>query len=135
MADLKFSGGPQFEAALRELGGKIAGRLATNAVRAGARVIATAARRIVPERTGVLKSSIRVFDDRELNLLRGAERTAYAGTRLFYGPWVELGTTHSMAKSFLRRALDENAQVATDKLAANLANGIERETAKYRGKT
>jgi HK97 gp10 family phage protein len=131
---LKFSGGPELERALRELGSEVAGRLGTNAVRAGARVIAAAARSKAPVRTGTLKKSIRVFDDMEAKRAGGAIRTAYAGTRVFYGRLVEFGTQFIPAQSFLRAALDESAQQAVDKMADNLAAGIERETAKYKGK-
>jgi hypothetical protein len=44
-ARLTLSGGKELEAALRELGTSIAGRLGNNAVRAGARVIAADAAR------------------------------------------------------------------------------------------
>lgn len=134
MANLKISGGPELEAALRELGNKIAGRLGINAVRAGARVIAATARAKVPVRTGRLKKSLRIFDDRELSRLRGSERAAYAGTREPYGHLVEFGTAHSAAKPFLRPALDEAGQAAIDRMTDNLASGIERETAKYKGR-
>jgi HK97 gp10 family phage protein len=129
---LKMTGGPELEVALKELGGKTAGRLGTNAVRAGARVIVNAAKAKVPVRTGALKKSLRTFD--ELSQRGGTERTAYAGTRLFYGYLVEFGTSRAPARSFLRAAGDDAAQDAIDKMKENLAAGIERETAKYRGK-
>jgi HK97 gp10 family phage protein len=134
MANTKitFSGGPQLEAALRDLGSKAAGRLGTNAVRSGARVIANAAKATAPVRTGELKKSIRMFDERSQT--GGTERTAYAGTRLFYAYWVEFGTAHSPAQSFLRTAADTAWQDAVDKMKENLAQGIERETAKYKGR-
>lgn len=132
MAELKFSGGPALEAALRDLGSEIAGRLGSNAVRAGARVIAASARSKAPVLTGALKNSIRVFEDQDVRRAGGAERTAYAGTRVFYAKFVEFGTVHVPARSFLRAASDESAQQAVDKLADNLGAGIERETAKYR---
>lgn len=131
---LKFSGGPELERALKDLGSEVAGRLGTNAVRAGARVIAASARTKAPVATGNLKKSIRVFDDVEVKRAGGSERTAYAGTRIFYARFVEFGTRFVPARSFLRSALDESAQESVDKLADNLANGIERETAKYRGR-
>lgn len=127
---LTLTGGPELDAALHELGGKIAGRLGTNAVRAGARVIANVAKARAPRGTGALKKSIRMFDERDDRF--GTTRTAYAGTRLFYGYWVEFGTAHSPARSFLRSASDEAAQDALNKLVDNLGSGIERETAKYR---
>ena len=133
-AEIKFTGGPELERALLDLGHAIAGRLGVNAVRAGARVIAASARRKVPVRTGALKASIRIFDDRELNREQGNQRAAGAGSRLFYAPLVEFGTAHMAAQPFLRPAMDESAREAVDKMRDNLANGIERETAKYRGR-
>ena len=134
MADAKltFSGGPQLEAALRDLGSKIAGRLGENAVRAGIWVIATRARGNARwrDRTGTLRASIRVL--REIDR-RGGERTAYAGSRDFRAKFFEFGTVHMAARPFLRPALDQGGQEAVDKMAANLANGIEREVGKRGG--
>lgn len=132
MAELKLTGGPELERALRELGGKIASRLGSNAVRAGARVVAAEARARVPKRSGDLKRSIRIFTDPKDR--RGSARTAYAGTRLFYGWFVEFGTAHSSARPFLRPALDEAGQAAVNKMVENLGRGIERETLKYKGR-
>lgn len=129
--DLKMFGGPELERALKELGGQIAGRLGENAVRAGARVIATEARARAPVNTGKLKRSIRAFQDTER---RGGERTAYAGSRLFYARFIEFGTRFIAARSFLRDALDTAGQKAVDKMVENLRGGIERETAKHRAK-
>ena len=129
------TGGPALSAALRDLGSKVAGRLGTNAVRAGARVIAASARQKAPVgATGELRKSIRVLDDRELNRAQTSERAAGVGSRLFYARFVEFGTIHVRPRSFLRSAVDESAQDALDKLMENLGSGIERETAKYGGR-
>jgi HK97 gp10 family phage protein len=131
MAKIELRGGPELNRALEELGNTIARRLGKNAVRAGARVIANGAKARAPVgKTGKLKKSIRVFDGPD----RGTERSAYAGSRLFYAYWVEHGTAHSPARSFLRASADEGAQDAVDRMTENLAYGIERETQKYRGK-
>jgi HK97 gp10 family phage protein len=114
--EIKMTGGPELERALRELGGNIAGRLGGNAVRAGARVIANEAKQRVPVRTG------------------GTVRQAWVGTRLFYSWFVEFGTSKQPPQPFLRPARDEGAQKAVDKIVENLSAGIERETQKYRGK-
>jgi HK97 gp10 family phage protein len=132
-SDLKFSGGPELERALRELGNEVAGRLGLNAVRAGARVIAADAKRHAPRRTGEYAKSIRTFDDRQLNRLKGRERTAYAGTRDFRGVFLEFGTVKMAARPHFRPAID-SPQQAIDKMKENLGRGIERETAKYRGR-
>lgn len=131
-ARLTFSGGPALEAALRELGGKIAGRLGSNATRAGARVIVNQAKARVPVDTGALKRSIRTFTDPAGR--GGSTRTAYAGSRARHAHLVEFGTRFMPARSFLRSALDEAGQAAVDKMAENLGKGIIRETAKYKGR-
>lgn len=130
MAKLTFSGGAELDRALRDLGEKVAGRLGENAVRAGARVIAARAKDHVPVKTGELKRSIRAFQETER---RAGARTAYAGSRLFYARFVEFGTVHVAANSFLRKAADDNAQAVVDKVIENLGAGIERETLKRGG--
>lgn len=127
---VNFTGGRELERALRGLGNEVAGRLGLNATRAGARVIANSAKRRVPVVTGALRDSIRTFDDVKENRAGGRERTVFIGSRLFYGYWVEFGTAHSPARSFLRAARDNQANEAVDRLAQNLGNGIEREAAK-----
>jgi HK97 gp10 family phage protein len=131
MADAKltFSGGPELEAALRDLGEKVAGRLGENAVRAGIRTIATRARqngRWV-DRTGTLRASIKVL--RQIDRGVGT-RTAYAGSSDFRSRFFEFGTRFMAARPFLRPAIDQGAQEAIDKLATNLSAGIERELAR-----
>lgn len=136
--DLKLLGADSLEAALRELGGKVSGRLGANAVRAGARVIVNRAKRNIKAQglveSGDLLRSVRVFTDVSERRLGGSERSAYAGTRVFYGRFAEFGTAHQAAQPWLRPALDEGAQDAVNKLVDNLGKGIERETAKYKGR-
>lgn len=130
-ADLRLSGAKELEAALRELGNEVAGRLGENAVRAGAREVAKAARTTSKfvDRSGTLRKSIRAFSERQR--LKG-ERTAYAGTRVFYGRLLEFGTQFIPARSWLRKALDESGQQAVDKMVDNLRSGINRVAAKHR---
>jgi Bacteriophage HK97-gp10, putative tail-component len=77
-ARFTFSGGKELEAALREIGSAAAGRLGVNATKAGARVIAAAARARVPVDEGVLKKSITVVGDDDLRRSGGSTRAAYA---------------------------------------------------------
>jgi Bacteriophage HK97-gp10, putative tail-component len=60
---LKATGGAELEAALRELGGAVAGRLGNNATKAAARLVAAEVRRKVSVRTGTLRQSIKVVGD------------------------------------------------------------------------
>jgi HK97 gp10 family phage protein len=130
---LTFTGGKEIEARLRELGGAVAGRLGVNATKAGARVIAAAARQRVPVVTGRLKKGITVVGDDDLRRQGGSTRAAYATVKgVRYAHLVELGTAHSAAKPFLRPALDESGQEAVDRMGANLWGGIERELSKVR---
>ena len=132
-ATLTFSGGPQLQAALRELSAKVANQLGENAVRAGARVIANRARRTSAffDDTGETRRSIRVLS--QIDRASGS-RTAYAGSRYFVARLLEFGTVKMPARPFLRPAVDAGGQEAVDALAANLSAGIERETAKYKAR-
>jgi hypothetical protein len=62
-AKLELRGGPQLHAALEELGNSIARRLAKNATRAGARVIANAAKQRVPVLTGCASAQHKARSD------------------------------------------------------------------------
>jgi HK97 gp10 family phage protein len=129
-AELTFKGRAELEAALRDLGGKIATRLSENAVRAGIRVIAGRARSSArwTDRTGKLRASIRVLKDMDRP---AGSRTAYAGSRDFRAIFFEFGTVKMAARPFMRPAIDEGGPAAVDKMVQNLAGGIERETAKH----
>lgn len=133
-AQIKFTGGAELARALKGLGSEVAGRLGSNAVRVGARTMAKAAKDKAPVRTGALRDSIRDFSDPDVNRRGGRERTAWVGSRLFYAYWVEYGTAHTPARSFLRSAFDTNNQETFDKMVQNLGQGIEREAAKYKGR-
>lgn len=128
---MKITGADKLERALRELGTEVAGRLGTNAVRAGARVIARDAKRRAPVgETGDLKKSVKVPKqvDRTAN-----SRVAYAGSKLFYSRFVEFGTSRAPAKPFLRPAMDEQAQAAVQKMLDNLGAGINKVIVKNGG--
>jgi HK97 gp10 family phage protein len=131
-AKLTLTGGPQLEKALKDLGSAVAGRLGENAVRAGARQLATIARRNASwvDRTGTTRKSIKAFSDPNSRRSGGSQRIAYAGSRYFVARFFELGTSKMPAKPFLRPALDVGGQQAVDKLIENLGRGIDREVAK-----
>jgi HK97 gp10 family phage protein len=127
----RMSGGKELNAALKDLGNKVAGRLGSNAVRAGARVIANEAKARAPVLTGALRKSIRVFTAPRRE--SGTVRTAFVGSDVYYSRFVEFGSAHQPAQSFLRAAADVAAQAAVDKIAENLSSGIEREVQRYQG--
>ena len=127
--DIKIRGVQELSAALKDLDQKIKARLAGAATRAGARVIATEAKRRVHVVTGRLQRSIVV---RSARRRRGStEQRALVIARAPYAHIVELGSVRMAARPFLRPATDLKAQEAIDKMTQNLGDGITRELAKY----
>lgn len=64
------------------------------------------ARRNAPKRTGDLRRSIRVVNDRELDALGHRRRVYYVTVGMFYGRFVEFGTFDHSPRPFLRPAAD-----------------------------
>lgn len=127
--NIELLGADEMERVLTELG-SVATRIGDNAVRAGMKVIATEAKRLVPRDTGALGDSITVVIDRgsedgERVALLGFERPHSARAHL-----TEYGTSRSRAQPFVRPALDSKANEALEKMGASLARGINREAKK-----
>jgi HK97 gp10 family phage protein len=122
----KITGAKELEAALKDIGPKVATRLGDKAVRAGSRIIVKEAKRLCPKRTGALRRSIGAVRGRtnkqdERSMLVGFKKP---GRR--YAHLVEFGTVHSAAKPFLRPALDARAADALREMQEVLADGILR---------
>ena len=140
--EFKIRGLKEFERMLLELGPVPAGRVGTNAVRAGARVIARNLRTNIQAKglvdEGGMLASVRVTDDRQLSREKGSVRAAYAGATSPLLHLHEFGTGpryHKTgkfvgilpARPTLRPALDEGAQEALDAMVLNMGKSIERE--------
>jgi HK97 gp10 family phage protein len=86
---------------LGKLSAAVAGRLARNAALAGATVAARHAKLLAPVgESGDVRRSIRAM--RDPNWRQSGERTALAGSKLFYAKFQELGTARQPARPFLR---------------------------------
>lgn len=155
----RIEGAKELDDLLKQLPGRTAGRIGSNALRAGARVIRDEAKRVVPVDTGDLRDSIKVITGRAD---RRTQRIVHVGS---FGPdsrlahLVEFGTAvhritakagkvlayisgfqrvfarsvlHPGAKPqpFLRPAGDAKAREALDTMGDVLGVGIEREAAK-----
>ena len=131
-ATMKLTGGPELQAALRELGGAVASRLGDNAVRAGARVLANEVKARTPVKTGRLKKSIKVSTDPRRK--RQGEAVASVVSDVFYARLVELGSAYASANPFMRPAVDTAGQAVLERINTNLWTGIQREAAKLRKK-
>lgn len=129
-------GAEELERNLRELadiaGERRAASVGRSAARAGMKVIAEEAQRLVPVQSGELRDSIVVVSD-----TRGASRTGWVRAKLgfikpgrYYAGLIEYGTRHSSAHPFVRPAMDQKAEEALratgDKLAAGLRRAAEK---------
>jgi HK97 gp10 family phage protein len=109
---------------LKELGPRLARKHGQKAVREGLKPVLAEARRLVPVDTGALKRSLRVRNKRSRRRdAVGAEVSATAP----HAHLVEFGTVKMAPQPFLRVALDANRQEVLDRMAEQLARGIEQE--------
>ncbi len=86
------------------------------ALRDGAEVVAAEARRLAPVRSGSLRDSIEVTDDRDARLygrIGGGDVSVYVGPvgstedgDVFYAKFVEFGTVNHRPQPFLRPAIE-----------------------------
>jgi HK97 gp10 family phage protein len=124
---IKVEGLEDLKKHLDGLANAAATRVGKNTMRSGARVIVRHAKARAPVgKTGRLKNSIKVVEQTREQRLAGIV-TAYAGTRLFYGRLLELGTSRMAPKAFLRPAADENGPAIRAKMEEILQRGLERE--------
>ena len=124
------SGSRDLQRALAELNDKMATAFVVDAARAGAEVVAAAAKVLAPVgETGRLQKSIKVMDEIDIGH-RGA--TAYAGTEIWYAHFPEFGTIHMPAQSYLRKGADESGDRVNDAQAKSVSANIENLTRKYR---
>lgn len=130
-ASLKFEGTAEFANLLKQLGAATAGKIGTQAVKAGAEVIADEARRLVHVRSGALRDSIAVKIEKKN---RGADEVAaivgFKSPQSSLAHLEEFGTMHQAAHPFLRPAVDAAAGEAIQEMSRVLGKGIEREARK-----
>lgn len=128
VAGTKFElrGAKELEAALRDLGPKVAIRLGDQALRAAAKPVVVEAKRLVRVKSGKLRRSITAVKGRAT---KDSERVVFIG---FKKPvsrrahLTEFGTSHSAAYPFIRPALDGKAAEAFRTMQETLAAGIAR---------
>lgn len=122
---------------LKTLESKVEKKLTRQALRAGAKIIAKEAKLRAPVDTGELKSKIKVWalkrSRKRIGVLVGTSAKEYTGDQ-FYAAFVEYGTKDMPAKPFLGPAAEAKGPEAAAVVGKTLADGIEREIAKLRGK-
>lgn len=127
MADgmnIRIEGLDVLERRLKELDRRTTGNVLRKALREGANVLKKEAKARVPVRTGKLKKSITV------NVTLKARGDCYAKLGFkkgaAYGVPVELGTSHSAAKPFLRPAIDVKGNDAVRYFGVRLKQEIDQ---------
>jgi len=122
---------------LKTLESKVEKKLTRQALRAGARVIAKEAKLRAPVDTGTLRSKIKVWalkrSRTRIGVLVGTSAKDYTGNQ-FYGAFAEYGTKDIPAKPYLGPAADAKGSEAAKVVEKTLAEGIEREINKLKGK-
>ena len=124
--------------AMQALSADMAGKVARQATAAGAGVVRKAARDAAPVDTGNLKAAVvmKRLPKRETNLteeyvvtvrkgkksdaVKGRAGRGRQGKDAYYARFVEFGTVKLPARPFMRPALENNTQKATDAVASRL---------------
>jgi len=136
----------QLGEAMRGLSEDVRTKVARQAVAAGASVVRKAARDKAPVDSGNLKASMIMKRIRETNLTeeyivtprKGKTRDGKAAKRgqgklgkdAYYARFVEFGTVKVPARPFIRPAMEDNVQRATQAIADRLAARIKKVSGK-----
>lgn len=142
MGSVIISGDKRLQSLLGGLEEKVQKKLVRHALRESAKIVRDAAKVLVPVDTGELRDSLKVqamprkknkigiqvvASDETLNKgLKQAKKSgaAFSGT-VFYGAFVELGTSKMQARPFLRPALDQNRQRCLNVFADDIRDSVE----------
>lgn len=127
---------------MRGLSADMAGKIARQATAAGAGVVRKAARAKAPKDTGNLQAAIvmkRVKDTplteeyvvavrkgKTRDAKAGKDGTGKQGKDAFYAHFPEFGTVKMPAQPYMRPALEDNVQAATDAMAKRLKQRLDK---------
>jgi HK97 gp10 family phage protein/SPP1 family predicted phage head-tail adaptor len=120
-----WTGIKSLDKAFSQLEMKAAGKATRQALRKGAKVIATDAKRRAPVDTGKLRDSIKVRAQRRSRIAIGVNAVTrdadFQGKRLFYALFVEYGTRRGQRpQPFMRPAFDANKDSVRQQILTDL---------------
>lgn len=143
MADsVKVQGLRELGLAMQGLSADMAGKIARQAVAAGAGVVRKDARAKAPRDSGNLQAAVvmkrlpkretplteeyyvTVRQGRTRDAIKGKRGTGKQGKDAFYARFVEFGTVKMPARPFMRPALENNTEAATEAMAKRLRDRI-----------
>lgn len=136
VASLTITGTKQLERKLKQLEPKVAKKVIRQSLRAGAKIIHTAAKAEAPKRTGVLRKSLKVRAARRnrrgtyaVMVTSGEAGNMFTG-KAFYGAFIHWGTKFITSNPFIKRVYAQKEQEARSVVLKSMAEGIEREARK-----
>ncbi|WP_442765105.1 HK97-gp10 family putative phage morphogenesis protein [Sulfurospirillum cavolei] len=117
---------------LNNLPEKLEKKVIRAAVRKGAILVRDKAREKAPVKTGTLKKSIKIRSNKVANGIIsfkiGPTNDKKKGTDVFYGRFIEFGTSKMAAKPFMRPALDESETEVLNVVIDNVKSKLEEGT-------
>lgn len=117
---------------LNNLPEKLEKKVIRAAVRKGAILVRDKAREKAPVKTGTLKKSIKIRSNKVANGIIsfkiGPTNDKKKGTDVFYGRFIEFGTSKMAAKPFMRPALDESETEVLNVVIDNIKSKLEEGT-------
>lgn len=137
---MKFEGGKEFEAALRDLPGTTAKASARRMLKRGGEIIARAAAAMAPKRHGDLIRSYGVGTRLTRRQAKAQRGQAKSDVQVFVGPGeggyqsglqTEFGNRHQSAEPHLRPAFDGKVRAVLDFIAVEWWADIEKTTARH----
>lgn len=117
---------------LNDLPKKLENRVIRAAVRQGANIIKEKAQSYVPENTGALKKSIKVSGAKAkpgvISFKIRPTNNTKKGISVFYGRFIENGTSKMVAKPFMRPAFDEAGDEVIGKVIDTIKSKLNEAT-------
>lgn len=128
MANIEFSGMDELLAKLQDIADNVAKTLIDDALKAAAIPVLEEAKNTsaFADRTGSLREGLRVGAVKAKNGTRYIEVGIGKGdiTKMFYGKFVEWGTSKEAARPFLQPALEKNKDTVKDIMENELRRGL-----------
>lgn len=129
-ASIKVKGLDKLMKKLARLPKKVANKVTRQAIRAGLKPIAAAAKSNAPSRSGKLKRAVKVKAGKRkknrISLNAQIGEGSFKG-ETFYGGFVNFGTSRQEANDFMGRAFEEKGQEGSAIIQRELRDGIVRE--------
>ncbi len=117
---------------LNDLPDKLEKKVIRSAVRKGAIIVRDKARGYAPKKTGTLKKSIKIRNNKSARGITsfkiGPTNDKKKGTDVFYGRFQEFGTSKMPAHPFMRPAYDESEKEVLDKVIDEIRSKVEEST-------